>query len=135
MTPQYSAANLYNNRLSTQYGSGLDAALESYDQGGIVDPTVAGKKEMARSAQAGMSAGGTAGQVLTGAGATGLMMGAGAATGGGALAAGLALSYMEQKKQEEAAHERAVIDEAQNRKVAVQNAINGQLNAARMLSV
>lgn len=130
--------SLYDPKLSEfnmpQRPMGIDAALQPSEPPKYEDPTIAGKKEMAKTANAGMSAGGSAGQILTGAGASGLIAGAGP-VGAGALAAGLALSYMEQKKQEEAAYERAVIEEATNRKNAVQNAIAGQMNAARMLGV
>ena len=83
-----------------------------------------------------MSAGGSLGQTLTG-GATGAILAGAPVMGlaGGVGAAGLALSLYEQNQQAEAAHERAVAEEAQNRKNAVQNAINAQISAARMLSV
>jgi hypothetical protein len=93
----------------------------------------AGNKEMAKSAASSMSAGGSLGSTLTGAGLTGMMTGA--AAGPYAAAAGLALSFYEQKKQAEAAHERAVIEEQQNRKSATQNAINSAISAARSLGV
>lgn len=133
----------YKYGLNQPASMGIDEALKDIPKESS-DSTQVVNKEMARAANSGMSAGGSAGQVLTGAGASGLMTGAmsaggltaaGAATGGGALAAGLALSYMESERQADAAHERAVIEEAQNRKSAVQTAINGQLSAARMLSI
>lgn len=132
----YGAASIYKPM-------GIDEALKD-------KPADTAAKELtpaqvgAKTAAQIMGAGGTIGQTLTGAGTGILLQGAAAesamsgatlATGGGALAAGLALSYMESQKQAEAAHERAVIEEANNRKNAVQNAIAGQMNAARMLGV
>ena len=76
------------------------------------------KKLMAQTAAAGMSSGGSLGGILTGAGV-----------------AGLALSLYEQKKQADAAEENARIQEQQNRKTAVQNAISNALSATKMLGV
>jgi len=154
-----SAANLYNkfsypvgqfqNSYSEQampVGAGLDVALEEQEKS--KEQELASNKEALqgglKGAQTSMSAGGSLGQTLTGASTGALLTGAmstgglttaGAATGGAGLAAGLALSYMEQKKQAEAAEERAIVEEAQNRKIAIQNAINAQIGAARMLGV
>lgn len=136
-----STASLYGNLepvgiMKDNYGAGLDEALktnpESYNAADA--QKLETNKQMAKTASAGMSAGGSLGSVLTGTGATGLLMGS-TGVGAGALAAGLAVSYMEQQRQAEAAHERAVVEEAQNRKEAVQSAINAQLGAARMMGV
>ena len=98
--------------------------------------TPAQQKQMAKTAASGMSAGGSIGQVLTGAGVSGIVAGAPVmGMAGGAAAAGLALSLYEAKKQADAADERARIEEAENRKLAVQGAINQQISAARMLGV
>jgi hypothetical protein len=125
----------------------LKASLDPYspEDQSIIDDIVsehdkdlamqAGNKEMAKSAASSMSAGGSPGSTLTGAGVTGLISGANPWAAGGAAAAGLALSFYEQKKQAKAAHEREVIEEQQNRKSATQNAINGAIAAARSLGV
>lgn len=130
------SANLYKSLYDPslkefQAGSGLDKALEGQPQTPSDQPMFS--KEMGRTAASAMSAGGSLGSTLTGAGISGMM--SGAAAGPYAAAAGLALSLYEQNQQAEAAHDRAVAEEAQNRKNAVQNAINAQVSAARMLSV
>lgn len=81
----------------------------------------------------GMNSGSSAGGVLTGAGVYGMM--AGAAAGPAALGAGLALSAYEQSKKAEAMNEQARVQEAQQRKSAVQNALNEALGATRQLGV
>jgi hypothetical protein len=139
--------SLYDPSLSEfnmpQKPMGIDEALKNEKVDAVskeLTPAQVGAKTAAQT----MGAGGTIGQTLTGAGTgmllqgaagAGAMSGATLATGGGALAAGLALSLYESQKQSEAAHERAVIEEATNRKNAVQTAIAGQMNAARMLGV
>jgi hypothetical protein len=122
---------------------GIDEGLKEKPAAPVAAELTPGQVGAKTAAQT-MGAGGTIGQTLTGAGAgvllqgaagAGAMSGATLATGGGALAAGLALSLYEQNAQAEAAHDRAVADEANSRKVAVQNAIAGQMSAARMLGV
>ena len=135
----YSSASLYGKM-------GIDSALEDNKKTETPEERAtreAYKTGLKTGAQS-MSAGGGLGQTLTGTGA-GILAGglaseggltaAAGATGGAALAAGLALSLYESQKQAEAAHERAIAEEAENRKNAVQSAINQQISAARMLSV
>lgn len=139
--------SLYDPSLSEfnmpQKPMGIDEGLKEKPAAPVAAELTPGQVG-ARTAAQTMGAGGTIGQTLTGAGTgmllqgaagAGAMSGATLATGGGALAAGLALSLYESQKQAEAAHERAVVEEANNRKNAVQNAIAGQMSAARMLGV
>lgn len=124
---------------------GIDEALKDEKKPSLEDAsTKAGYASGLKTAGQTMSAGGSLGQLFSGTGASilaasalseGGLTAAAGATGGGALAAGLALSLYEQNQQAEAAHERAVAEEAANRKNAVQNAINAQISAARLLSV
>lgn len=123
---------------------GIDEGLKDKEKTDTTTKEITPGQAGAKTAGQVMSSGGSLGQTLTGAGTSTLLTGlasqggltaAAGATGGVALAAGLALSLYEQQKQAEAAHERAVIEEAQNRKNAVQNAIAGQMSAARMLGV
>jgi len=131
--------SLYDPSLSefkmSQKPMGIDESLKTEADKNVAAALTPEQVGMKTAAQT-MSAGGTLGQTATG-GAIGAIaagapvMGAAGAVG----AAGLALSYMESQKQAEAAHERAVIEEATNRKNAVQAAIAGQMNAARLLGV
>jgi hypothetical protein len=115
----------------TRKMTGLDSAPEVNKQSG-------GKEDysqVARGATSTMNAGGSAGQTLTSAGLMGVLTSTGGMAGPAALGAGVALSMYEQQKQAEAAQERARIEEEQNRKQAVQSALNQALGATRQLGV
>jgi len=132
----YGAARLYK-------GMGIDAALKEVpppEDSRDLTPGQVG----ARTASQAMGAGGTIGQTLTGAGSAMLLHGAAGkvpmtdkavTAGSGALAAGILFSVAEADQQKQAAEEKALVEEAINRKNAVQNAIAGQMNAARLLGV
>jgi len=92
-------------------------------------------KDIGRGALMGMNSGASLGGTLTGAGAAGLIAGTGGIAAPAALGAGLALSFYEQQKQAEAMNEKAKVEEAQNRKQATQNAINGLINVTQHLGV
>lgn len=109
----------------------IDDIVSEHDQ--YLKDQTEGKKQMAKSAALGMSAGGSLGSVLTGAGVSGMMTGVAAAPWVGA--AGLALSLYEQKRQADAAEEQARIQAAENKKTATQNAVNNMINVARGLGV
>lgn len=132
----YSTASLYNpEELTFQKPMGIDEALREPVGKTGMELTPAEKTGIKTGAQT-MSAGGTTGQALTGGATAAILSGAPVMGAAGAVgAAGLALSLYEQNQQAEAAHERAVAEEAQNRKNAVQSAINQQIAAARLLSV
>lgn len=124
-----SPASIYgiNDELSTSWGSGLDAgsnkeAVPEYGQTQATDYSGA-----AKGATAAMNAGGSAGSTLTSAGLYSMnpyMIGG-----------GLALSVVEGDAKNKAANERARVEEAQQRKIAVQNALNQALGATRQLGV
>lgn len=123
-------------------GSELEKAAQSQEMPTGFTPEE--RKAMAKTASSSMSAGGSPGQILTGTGASVLAQGlasdaglstAAGVTGGGALAAGLALSFHEQQRQADAAQEQARIKEAEDRKLATQNAINSMINVTRGLGV
>lgn len=118
-------------------GSGLDLASVPVTPTDTPEaPAISGKKDMATGANLAMNAGGSPASVLTSAGAYGLMgdaalLGAGGAT----LGAGLALSAYEQDQKAKAMDEKAKIEETEQRKIAVQNALNQALGATRQLGV
>jgi hypothetical protein len=100
--------------------------------------------EAGKGAAKSMNAGGGIGQTVSGAGlsvglaslgATSPALVAAGPYGWAALAAGLAISEMEGSAKADAQHERDVIKEATDRKLAVQNALTQQLGAARMFGV
>ena len=128
----YLPARLYRT-MSRESGTGLDMASKP---AAPAAPPVEAPLTMAQGAKDAMKAGGSAGSVLTSAGAYGLMgdaalLGAGGAT----LGAGLALSAYEQDQKAKAMDEKAKIEEAEQRKAAVQNALNQALGATRQLGV
>jgi len=128
----YTPAKLYRT-MSRESGTGLDMASAPAIP---VAAPVAAPPTMAQGAASAMNAGGSAGSVLTSAGAYGLLgdsalLGAGGAT----LGAGLALSAYEQSQKAKAMDEAAKIQEAEQRKAAVQNALNQALGATRQLGV
>lgn len=136
----YNSASLFSQyspeemQLESGYGSGLDMGSQKTDTPEA--PAISGKKDMATGANLAMNAGGSPASVLTSAGAYGLMgdaalLGAGGAT----LGAGLALGAYEQHKKARAMEEQARIKEAEQRKAAVQDALNQALGATRQLGV
>lgn len=129
----YTPAKLYRT-MSRESGTGLDMA-SSPDRAPAAAP-VAAPPTIAQGAASAMNAGGSAGSVLTSAGAYGLLgdsalLGAGGAT----LGAGLALSAYEQSQKAKAMDEADKIQEAEQRKAAVQTALNQALGATRQLGV
>jgi len=128
----YTPAKLYRT-MSRESGAGLDMA--STPAAPAAAP-VAAPPTMAQGATQAMNAGGSPSSVLTSAGAYGLLgdaklLGAGGAT----LGAGLALGAYEQHQKAKAMEEKARIEEAEQRKAAVQNALNQALGATRQLGV
>ena len=124
-------------------GAGLDSASKPSAED--VKQSSQGLVEAGKNAAGTMAAGGSTGQTLTSAGlslglgslgaASGTML-AGMGPAGAALAVGgLAISALENKSKAEAQHERDVIAEQENRKQAVQSAINQSISAARLLGV
>lgn len=130
----YTPAKLYRT-MSRESGAGLDMASKSETPSAAAAP-VAAPPTMAQGAASAMNAGGSPSSVLTSAGAYGLLgdaklLGAGGAT----LGAGLALGAYEQHQKAKAMEEKARIEEAEQRKAAVQNALNQALGATRQLGV
>jgi hypothetical protein len=146
--PHNNSANFYNDMNNwddstpeENYGSGLDEIINS-NKDDPAPSSAALYQGMGQSAQRSMNAGTSAGQILTGAGASGLISGAmgaapmtaaGIATGGSAVLGGLAISYEESKKQAQAMNEQAKIQEEQQRKQNTLGSINQLIGVARGL--
>jgi len=125
-------------------GAGLDSASKPSAED--IKQSSQGFVEAGKNAAGTMAAGGSAGQTLTSAGLSLGLGSLGAApettlakygmgAGGAALAGGLVISALESKAKAEAQHERDIIAEQENRKQAVQSAINQSISAARLLGV
>jgi len=127
-------------------GAGLEAG--SIPSTGLIPPAEKGESPYSvagKGAAQAMGAGGSFGQTATSAGlslglaslgaAEGTALAGAGPAGLGLLAGGLALSALESKNKDEAEEERAKIKEAEQRKAAVQNALNQALGATRQLGV
>jgi hypothetical protein len=132
----YSSASLWNPEENSKLDSGYGLAQASQPSSSAAPVTDEGYKGMAKGGISAMNAGSSVGGALTGAGIYGMMSGGtAAAMGPYALGAGLALSAWEQKQKADAMNEQARIEEAQQRKAAVQGALNSALGATRQLGV
>lgn len=127
----YNSASFLDENGNVKF-AGLDSASQPVQtQPSLQDA----KTAAAKGAMASMNAGGSAGQTLTSAGLMATMTGKSGALGPAGIGAGLALTAYEQSKQAEANNERARIQEEQDRKAAVQTALNQALGATRQLGV